>query len=50
MFRHVEIITMHGGLRPCHPFNLVQDGVERLHILAGSAAREHAKQQEDPIA
>ena len=27
--------------------NLVQDGVERLHILAGSAAREHAKQQED---
>jgi len=27
--------------------NLVQDGVERLHILAGSAARDHAKQQED---
>ncbi|MEC7391634.1 MAG: DHHA1 domain-containing protein, partial [Candidatus Thermoplasmatota archaeon] len=26
---------------------LVQDGVERLHILAGSAAREHAKSQED---
>ena len=26
---------------------LVQDGVERLHILAGSAARIHAKSQED---
>jgi len=26
---------------------LVQDGVERLHILAGPAAREHAKNQED---
>jgi len=26
---------------------LVQDGVERLHILAGSAARIHAKNQED---
>jgi alanyl-tRNA synthetase len=26
---------------------LVQDGVERLHILAGSAARVHAKNQED---
>ena len=51
MFRHVES-THHDDagmvdyVRVIRS-NLVQDGVERLHILAGSAAREHAKQQED---